>query len=510
MKIENQEESNAMNPLIKLSIIIVFFLVIILVYFLYENFEQPTELAKNNCSLLSYQGKVSPELEPLLINLNIQGYPFEEKKAELEQIAKSEDPKSYSILATIANCKSEVLLQYPAIELLIKKIKAQGDVIGARELGRWFEKIRATQINPTEISIFQSLLEVFNKNKDLEYRKKMLAEIFASDPQLAMVLATALNFDEGEKTFSDLLKAFIAQSSPGLDIEGRSMMALIMGNMNLAKSFEMEIKDTVSSLSDQDLLWVLKPLVALNNSLLPIAVSEIQKRNLFDSSQKAILEPVFTLNNSADNNKVKEALLNIAIGKADHQGLTVIGRWYSPAAEKVLLLAIPITKDPELSLLAFDILAGRSIEDKTTEILVRWLKSKHWEKRKEVFSAIAVLSAFEYATKEDLEKALDKILSFVKDDSFFETIIETKQEKLILPAIPKFENVTSPDILISLLKYKNKDIRIAAVKALKGHNEVMFLSEILDAYRSENNEEVRKVYQDNHWVTENRGSEIKR
>lgn len=511
MKIEKNEEVSRFNPLVILTVIFVFLLVAVCGYVLSDNFNNVgEELAQDSCSLLSYQGKVSSDLEPILINMSMKDYPFEGKKAALEEISKSEDPNSYSILVTFAKCKSESLLQYSTTELLLKKIQSQNNAVGAKELGRWFEKIRAAQINPTGISIFGSVLEVFNKNQNTEYRKKVLAEIFASDPQLATSLAAALNFDEGQENFTDILKVFIAQSTPGLNLEGRSVQALMIGNANLAKSFEQELKDSIKLLSDEDLLWVLRPLINVDNALLPLVIEEIQKKNLFNTAQKAILEPVFSLKNNVENNQVKESLLRLALGNADRQSFAIIGRWYSPAAEKVLLLAIPLTKDPELGLLAFDILAGRSIQNKTAEILIHWLKAKHWDKRKEIYPAIAVLSAFEFATNEEIEKALDNLLSFVKDDSFFEAILQTKQDKLILMAIPKFAEVTYPDVLITLLKNKNKDIRMAAVRALKGHNELIFLQEILDAYRSENNEEVRKIYQENHWVTENRGSEIRR
>lgn len=510
MKIEIKEPSKGFSLFGVLASLAIVVSVVLCLRFVYRNFYNSENLEKNDCSLQSYHGKVSSELEPSLVNLSIKSYPLEAKKTSLEQIANSEDLQSYPILVDIAKCKSEPQLQEVATALVLTKIKAQGNVLGARVLELWLAKAKISQVNPRDLAILGLLFDIFNKAQSIEYRKNVLGEIFAGDPQQALGLVSALVFDEGEEDYGNLLKTFLLQDSPDLNLKDRSIWAIMMSSDYLSKLFELELKEHVNILNTEDLIWVVKPLGKQRNSLLWLVVNELEKRNIFNAAQKEIIAPIASLKNNKEDNQIKAALLSIALGKADRKDFATIGSWYNSDIEKILLNSILLTKDSELSLLGFDILAGRSLQNKTAEALIRWLKAaKYWDKRAAIYKAIITLCVPEQVSKEELDKSIDVLLSFTNDSSLFDIMQELKQDKLILAMLPKVAEITTPDVLISLLRHKNKDIRIEAVKALRGHNEIIYLQEILDAYRSESNEEVLNAYRENHWVTENRGGEIR-
>jgi HEAT repeat protein len=58
--------------------------------------------------------------------------------------------------------------------------------------------------------------------------------------------------------------------------------------------------------------------------------------------------------------------------------------------------------------------------------------------------------------------------------------------------------------LINLLTDSDKDIRIAAVRALKGYNDIGALKFIIDNFEREKDPEVREAYRENFWVIKER------
>lgn len=495
----------------RLILFIVFVIAFALgVFYVYKSISNKTSISKTDCSLDKYRGKVSSELNPLITNLNIETYPIDAKIISLSQIAKSSDDNAYAILGDIAKCDGARDLQYPAMEALINKIKLEGHPISGEAFKLWFNTIRNQEINADILQYFSLLYEVFNSKNDQAKKDSILGDIFIINSDFAIAMTALLSFDEGEQRYADLIRVFVTQSNKGMDVKDKSILAIMLTNKSFVEINENELRKRIQNLNDADLFWVLRPLAKNSSVLLKDVLAEIDKRNLFNSFQKEILAPLATLQNRSDENQIKEALFGLALGTPDRQSISVIGRWYSNSAEKILFLAIPVIQDEELGLLAFEILAGRSLTNKIGAKLFPWVKTKLWDKRKNIFKAIATICVYEQATKDNLDKAFVALKPIAEDGKLFDLILETNEDKLIIAAIQSYQDIIYPDVMISLLSHKNKEIRMLAIKALKDYNEVIFLQEILSAYRKEKDEDVLKLYKQTHWVTENRGNEIAR
>ena len=160
-----------------------------------------------------------------------------------------------------------------------------------------------------------------------------------------------------------------------------------------------------------------------------------------------------------------------------------------------------------MALAAFDTLAARSLETEPARSLVSWVKRSYWDYREQLVKAVGILGNIEIASPEQVEYAFDRLMPFAAGGKLIKVMINTNDEKLLQKTLERVGEAAPVDEIIPLLTHDSKDIRIAAIHALKGHNELNVLQAIYRAYDREKNPEVKEVYHQLHWVTRNRAGE---
>jgi len=177
----------------------------------------------------------------------------------------------------------------------------------------------------------------------------------------------------------------------------------------------------------------------------------------------------------------------------------------SMQVEPVLLASCATIADQALATEAFEILAGRTLQSEPAASLVKWVRTQFWQYRQRLVKAVGILGLLEIAGDGDLEFAFNQLLPFATGGgTLFRLIVNTNESRLIRMAIEKIGAVTPPEEVVALLSHKNREVRIAAVQALKDRNELVILQGILREYNREKDEEIRQIYRDLHWVTRDR------
>ena len=80
----------------------------------------------------------------------------------------------------------------------------------------------------------------------------------------------------------------------------------------------------------------------------------------------------------------------------------------------------------------------------------------------------------------------------------------TEDPILITQAMTRLGAVAKSEELARLLGHQDKRVRMQAIRALKGRNDLSVLQSILQGYERETDPEVREVYRELHWVTKDR------
>ena len=137
--------------------------------------------------------------------------------------------------------------------------------------------------------------------------------------------------------------------------------------------------------------------------------------------------------------------------------------------------------------------------------LMKWFRNPViWKNRRDLAMPLGVLGLYKSATDAEIGQALDSLMPYASSGRLFEIFIELGEARLIRMILERVAPITSSDLLLALVKHADKGVRISAVKALQGRNEVRVLQDLVRGYENEKDPEVRNVYQENHWVVKNR------
>ncbi|MFN8391713.1 MAG: hypothetical protein U0136_15600 [Bdellovibrionota bacterium] len=464
--------------------------------------------ANDECSIVTHADYAPPELKPLIFDLTAKGVTLEKRQEALQKISQSKDPIAYAILLALTKCRTEAELKTSAEQLLVQRIKDQGSVRAADVLGKWLEKVEQGGKSPADMPVYSLLLRACDIGRPLETRHQALKEASTTDPDVSLQLAAALSMDENEQRFLPLFRSLLMERSPGVSFENRGVGSLIFSNSMLTSFYANELPEMLPKFSDDDLLWLLERFSASDNSLGIEIAKEALSRKAVPPFQAVFLKALVDSGRGKSFGGIEHSLLRAALGKIDRNDIVQFGRWMSLDFERVMLAACATIQSPDLGVEAFDILASRSLESEPANSFVKWIKGSFWEYRKKLVKPVGILGLIDIAGDTELAYAFGELMPFAANGTLFKVIKQTGEERLIRMALDRLGEVTPADDLLALLSYKSKSVRIAAVKALKDRNELSVLQGILQAYGREQDEEVKAVYRENHWVTRDRDGKL--
>ncbi|MBP9838156.1 MAG: hypothetical protein KBC84_05530 [Proteobacteria bacterium] len=475
-------------------------------YFLINlSISKKAEKVEDVCSVLKYVDTAPIEVKTLIFELTSDQVSAARKIEIVNKLASLKDSISSKIVNSIAVCKSHESLQSTAINSLVAALKDSGNNQTLDLFYKWLQNAKNAKKNPADYPLFSLFISVLNFNTSIDEKLANLSEMYAKDSKTALLLAVTLEFDFNKGDYLNLIRTFLAQSSPNVNYENKGIIALILSSNSLLSNFSQVISEEIGKMNDADLLWSITKLTEYQNSALPAVANLAFERNLFSPTQLMILKPIGKIKDkTTENYFVIKSLFQIATDTADQQSLATIGRWYSEDGESVLLASILQLKNDKLVDQAFEILAGRSLQNKIADSLMKWIKTRLWDYRRKLAYPFAALSLSEFVGAAESENAFNQLLPYAVDGTLFNYILEANNLKLIILALDKVGEIIPDDVLIPMLGHQNKSIRIGALKALKGRNEITVLQGILNGFKAEKDEEVKAVYRELHWVTVNR------
>lgn len=262
-----------------------------------------------------------------------------------------------------------------------------------------------------------------------------------------------------------------------------------------------DLPDAVKKFSDQDLYWSLLKSAESNSPFMKNIAQELISRNLLSPKQMIFLG-VLIKGDSSTNIYNRELVLG-ALDKLQSTDLYNLAKWESLDSEKILLAIAASSKDNKIVRESLELLAAKSLQNKVADNFIDWIKDGFWEYRAKLAKPVSVISLSEVATEEEINQALDSLMPFAKG-GLFSVISSTNDPYLIKNAINRMGELLPSSDLMSLLYNESPEIRIEAVKSLKGRNEIKALQGIVKAYDNEKDQKVISVYNEYHWVTKER------
>ena len=494
--------TKAMNTFTWVVAVLVGVLAAALLFFYFERSGGSSR--EDECAILTHAEYAPPELKPLIFDVTAEGVTPERREEALGKIAENRDPIAYAVLLALTKCNAETRLKKASEKFLVQRIGDQGTVRAASVLNKWLEQLAAQNKSASDLPIYSLFLRACDLARPLESRQQALKESYAIDPEVSIELAAALSLDEREEHFLPVLRALLADQSPGTDLASHGAGALIVSNPRLNSFFSNEIPDLLGKFSEGDLRWILEQLARSDSPVAIDVAKELVQRKALSPFRSEFLRTLVETNRKGTFDALSRALVRGSLGKLEHEDIVQFARWMSLEAEPVLLATCATVNDQDMAVEAFEILAGKSIATEPAASLIRWVKSQYWDYRKKMAKPVGIMSLIDLASKEDLDYAMGELMPFAGGGTLFRVLVQTNEERLIQAGLDRMGEIISSEDLLSLLGHRSRSVRISAVKALKGRNDLAVLQGILQAYAHEKDEDVRALYRELHWVTRDR------
>lgn len=427
-----------------------------------------------------------------------------QKEVKLERIYDSEDPLMYVAMVNMAS-KAATPTERKLVEKYIikrfKNIKYDNVVM---VLNDFFSNIIQNDIP----QFYEKFLLSLDKNFPIEKRITLFSELVSKNRNLIVDMSIALS--EDAKDTKNYRRIFVKLLSDEFktDIERRSYDALMISEYTSLGRYEKMLLERLTKLSDEDLVWLLPVFVKRNDKFLDNLIKIVTKRNLLDRIQTKFLSLVNKLHPPKD---IKDILLKAGTTKVTSRDIHVISSWMNINKVDVFyVMLISLKDDSVLRREIFDAMSVLTLEDKTTENFIKYVKDNMWDDRSELAVLIPYIhEPTEFSSKEILS-VLNQVASILKDESNVKKLLSKLAEisdiKIKKVIFENFYNELGVGVLINYLSYDDKNIKKLAIKGLKEAqiDDVIVSNLIIEKYEDETDEEIRNLYKENFWFIRKR------
>lgn len=427
------------------------------------------------------------------------GASLAQKAAELEKIVNSDDPLAHEIIVRSAREAASREMRELSEKAIIDRARRLGLMRSAEQLRQWLRTIKEGALP----SSYEAVLKALDTTLPIEARSANLRQAYVDQPEMTLKLAIALALDTDRlEDYQGVLAQMIGDSMK-LDEAGRySAIALILAHPDLSAVFGEDVIQKRNQIPDSDLLWLLKILADRNDIHVRAVASLAVERGILPPLRAQFLQ---LIRDRADlPPDVMHSLLRAAGGALKLEDVASFGRWYDLETEKVLLAVCADAPDKNVQLEAFDTLAGRSLTIEPSASVVEWIRKNHWDKRGELTRAVGILANLEKVSQADIDQMFASLDRLVRDSDLMELLLGTNSPAVISNVLSRYSDLISLPGLLRLLDNADKQVRINAIRSLKGYNDIGALKVIIDHYEREQDQEVKQMYRDTFWMIRQR------
>jgi len=426
-----------------------------------------------------------------------------ERQKQLDVLSASDDPLANEALIKSAKAAASDLQYRSQIELaLVSRVKRLGLTRTAEQLRQWLRTIAGEGTLPL---FYEVALRAVDKTLPQQAVEEALTQVYGGDPKLALRLASSLALDSGDVArFAPLLSKMMQDFNQNSDYKDRDPLALILSDPELSLRFGEDVIKLRDSIPSQDLVWLLGVLASREDAYIKPIAGLVMERGILTKLQSEFLRPVRERTNLRSD--VMLLLLKCATGAVNKDDISVFGRWVDIEAEKLLLAYLATRPASDLADEAISTLAGKSLTIEPSASLVSWIRQNAWNERAKFSELVGLVGLSDVATVDQIESALVVIDPIVKQRGLLTSLLVGANPNVAKALIRRYGDRLGISALVTLLENNDLEVRRAAVKSLKGVNEVAFLKMVIDRYEKEKDPETRKVYEDTFWVIKQRAN----
>lgn len=413
-------------------------------------------------------------------------------------ISKSEDPIAYALLLSVADDPLSVELRSSARKRIVERIERKGLALTAAAVSRWFTVQEQNKRDPSRLKPFQAILQACDPLQSDERRVAAVNETYGIEKVMGLQLAGSLAIDDREK-FLPVLRDLVQREGATSDASNAGVVSLLLSNRTLFVFYRDDVIKLIDELSDKELVAALLAQAESEDPILQMLQQKVVERKLLNVYQMAIVKIWERSQRRVVTDGVQGSLIRAAVDRMNTEDVSKLARWGSNEAEMLLYAVCASTQNVQMRQLAFDALAGRSLSVQPAGNLVKLVRGDHWDERTRAIRPLGVVGQYLVSSPADLDQALTVLSEFLGEPLVM-TILDSQNDVVLQSALRTLKGAFHTPDLLRMLDHRDKKVRLMAVTALKGENDLNALQLIARAYERERDGEVRESYRELHWV----------
>jgi len=422
-----------------------------------------------------------------------------ELEASLDEFVGSDDPIAHDYLVRQAMEAQSDEVRALTEGAIIKRARRLGLMRSAEQVRQWLRTVS----NQNRGEGYEAVLKSLDITLPIDARHVALRRAYIASPDVTLRLAAALALDSNQLREYQPVIAQLSADAMGWDsADDHSALGLILGNWQLATVFGDDVIQRRELIPDSDIIWLLTLLAERNDIYVRSIANLGLERGVLSPLRGVFLEVVRDRGDL--QSEVLDSLIRAAAGVLRKEDIAHFGRWQSVITERILLAICADVDDREILKEAFDTLAGKSVIVQPSASLIDWVRRTYWENRVDFANVIGVLGSLDYVKESDVRQAFESFDKYVRDSRLIEILLNTRHPLVTKVVVDKYASLLGSGTLLGLLDNSDAEVRIAAIQALEGINDVSALRFIIDKYERERDPEVKEVYRENFWVLQNR------
>ena len=464
----------------------------------------------------AHRSYVPPELEKHLAIISDRALSEARRKKALNQLARIENPFTYPILASLVQGANDSTIRKAALVSLSDSIRKTGLKTTANVFSNLLslESLGSSLQEGTDP--FLSLVRSTDAMQPMEARLGSLEKAHKLVPKEALKVAAGIAIDtEGPAQIDVLRKILLADPGtlclsetsceprqrvaaviPSLELSG-----LLLAHSAISGLFQEERLQRLWAESPETQAYVLEYLYYENRErFVRVLQTGIDGGGIGPLARQLV--EFLQLEGSELDDALTVSLIRSLVGVVDGNDVFRFGRWKSKYASKALVIVSGILskRNRASALDVFDTAIAKTHHAGPEKAMLEFVRLSEWSQRTKLIYPVAVILHSEAFSLEEISSAFDAFEPY-SARNFFDTLVKTKNSKSITLALLRFGNQLPSVQIMALLKHPNPKVRMEAVRALAGRNDISVMRDILSAYEAERDPEVRRLYQRLHWVT---------
>lgn len=424
--------------------------------------------------------------------------PLEQRRSEVEffnGLAMSDDPLAHGKLEKEFRESMTPERRALALRSLMARSRRLGVLRGADVILSIAQQrgIGSGPEIPPELVFGISALDPMKAN---QAKRELLVSSYSSSPQVVTSLAAALALDSKDSaTYHDIFVRAAEDQLAITQAAGKNDLALMLLLPDVHDLFSEDLVLRGEELPAEDVKFLLSEMARRERCGIATVAQLAAKKKVSSELGAVFLREL--QQSSGLEPKVRAALVSGALGSFSEGDVDALAEWYAPGSARALEAAILGSQDLTIRKKAFEALRSKPLGDGYVSGVLEFIQATYGADSERFAPLVATLALREVAAPAVVKGGLSVVPDAPSNRKLAQRIIQKAPGGVVLIALPELHQLLEPTDLTDLLAHPDKAVRLQALPYLSNANDILVLKLIQQAYEQEQDEEVRRAYQDN-------------